>query len=326
LATRLGGRLELKVACPGPESPLLSGTRELASAGYTFGGMLGRSCINRGFVILAAERGSERYAVKLTDERRGEGIMEDVLSREFEALRQVCHPNIVRTFGLIEVGSGVALIMERCPGRQLRSALPLETGLAIERRASVLEQILGAVAHLHEAGIAHMDLQASNIMIDEAPCEDVGVKVVDFGSSRRVDDSSDEALTPPCIAFGAAGGQMSDVDPRILPPGGADDHGLRPNTEFSADMFASGLIMAGLAAGSEVFVDRAFPGRRLTLPASVRERLCSAALQLQRDLLSLEPDGRPDAQSALDSLRSSGLWCRHGQVLGARSATETKFD
>jgi serine/threonine protein kinase len=279
--------------------------------------MLGRSCINRGFVILAAERGSERYAVKLTDERRGEGIMEDVLSREFEALRQVCHPNIVRTFGLIEVGSGVALIMERCPGRQLRSALPLETGLAIERRASVLEQILGAVAHLHEAGIAHMDLQASNIMIDEVSCEDVGVKVVDFGSARRVDDSPDEALTPPCTGFDTAGGQLSDVDPRILPPGGADDDGLRPNTEFSLDVFASGLIMAGLAAGAEVFVDRAFPGGRPTLPAPVCERLRPAALQLLRGLLSLEPDDRPDAQSALDELRSAGLWSNHGQVLGA---------
>lgn len=85
------------------------------------------------------------------------------LKHEYQILRDVQLPGIVKVFGLIDTGSGVGLAMEDLDGSDLTQAFqsaPFSVALFL----NIAVQLAEALSRLHEARIIHCDIHPGNIV------------------------------------------------------------------------------------------------------------------------------------------------------------------
>ena len=123
--------------------------------------------------------------------------------REGQNAGRLNHPNIVQVYDTGEVDMhGVAvpyIVMERVHGRTLRDIVREDGPLKPSEAAKVLLPVCEALQVSHDAGIIHRDIKPANIMITNTG----GVKVMDFGIARAVDDNT-SAMTQTSAVIGTA--------------------------------------------------------------------------------------------------------------------------
>jgi Tol biopolymer transport system component len=112
--------------------------------------------------------------------------------REAQVLASLNHPHIAAIYGLEEANDSQFLVLELVEGDTLaqriaRGPVPIEEAMAIGR------QVAEALEAAHEKAIIHRDLKPSNI----AFTSDDGVKVLDFGLAKALDDRSASGRLPP---------------------------------------------------------------------------------------------------------------------------------
>jgi eukaryotic-like serine/threonine-protein kinase len=99
---------------------------------------------------------------------------------EAKALAQLRHPRIVPIFEAGSVGEVHFLATAFIPGTTLERRL--ESGaIAARRAAEIAADLAEALGHAHRLGIAHRDIQPSNVLIDG----DEAVYLSDFGLAHR---------------------------------------------------------------------------------------------------------------------------------------------
>jgi len=132
-----------------------------------------------GTVFLAHDPSLERdVALKLLHRDSQSGLRE-----EAKALAALSHPNIVTIF---EIGAHEGqdfITMEYLPGRSLRQAL--QEHASRDLLVAICAKIALALDAAHRAGILHRDIKPENVVDNDAG----GVKVVDFGIARRLDEA-----------------------------------------------------------------------------------------------------------------------------------------
>lgn len=84
------------------------------------------------------------------------------------------HPNLVEVYDYSEASERPYLVMEFVPGRDLGSLITREGRIDREELA---RELLGAVAHIHAAGIVHRDIKPHNILLQDERT----AKLIDFG-------------------------------------------------------------------------------------------------------------------------------------------------
>lgn len=117
--------------------------------------------------------------------------------REAESIGKLDHPNIVGTsdFGLSQDGRPY-LIMDYIEGETLTELLERTGRLQLPKFITITEQLLNGLQHAHEQGFVHRDLKPGNIMIEKNVPLEFGVKIVDFGLAKAIeDDTQDLTLT-----------------------------------------------------------------------------------------------------------------------------------
>mmetsp|Transcript_30643 Transcript_30643/g.55908 ORF Transcript_30643/g.55908 Transcript_30643/m.55908 type:complete len:544 (+) Transcript_30643:45-1676(+) len=116
----------------------------------------------------------------------------EALDNEIKLMKSVDHPNIVRIYEVFEDSCFMHLVMELCTGGELLDKLVEEMGFSERQASLVMQQVLGAVSHLHAFSICHRDLKPQNFLIHEKghPVEKCVVKVADFGLSRSYKDGT----------------------------------------------------------------------------------------------------------------------------------------
>jgi hypothetical protein len=169
--------------------------------------------------------------------------------REFRALADVKHPNLVTLFELISDGAAWFFTMEYVPGlpfdRYLlgRSAVS-ETELAAvsaermldlppvsvdpERLLNSIQQLCAGVHAMHEIGSIHRDLKPTNVLVTEAG----RVVILDFGLARPTGKST------------LSGGGVSGT-PAYMAPEQALDRPCLP----AADWYAVGTMIYEVLTG-----------------------------------------------------------------------------
>ncbi|KAI9315080.1 kinase-like domain-containing protein, partial [Dichotomocladium elegans] len=126
---------------------------------------------------------SRRCAVKLLSES-------DAAKNEIKLHKRVSgHPGILPLEEIIREKGHVFLVLEYAPEGDLFSAITQKQGIVGNDRAirSIFLQILDAVQHCHDHGVAHRDLKPENILMFPHR----SVKIADFGLATGQSVSSE---------------------------------------------------------------------------------------------------------------------------------------
>ena len=153
--------------------------------------MLGKGACG---VVVTGERKSHQkeklYAIKICEKS-----LCDVgrLEREILLLGDVDHCNIVRLFAVYTTPLTIYFVTELCSGGHLGTLLNGQRNGGIAKRLDeesakgLCRQLLSAVRHLHERGIAHRDIKLQNILVDRL-IDNMEIRGAAFGSGQPEDN------------------------------------------------------------------------------------------------------------------------------------------
>jgi len=132
---------------------------------------------------------NEWYAVKSIRKAKVKKI--EVLKREISILKEVTHPHIIELVDVFEDAKYLHLVTELCTGGELFDAIiaksqSIEGHYSEHDAASIINDILDAIAYCHSKGIVHRDLKPENFLF-LTKSEDAPIKIIDFGLSRHKD-------------------------------------------------------------------------------------------------------------------------------------------
>ena len=100
--------------------------------------------------------------------------------REAKAVAKLSHPNVVNVFDLgYHTDNSPYMAMELLRGDDLQKIMR-QGPMPLDRKVSIIVQVLVGLAHAHQAGVVHRDIKPANIFIGN----DGSVKIMDFGVAR----------------------------------------------------------------------------------------------------------------------------------------------
>ncbi|MGZ8748827.1 MAG: serine/threonine-protein kinase, partial [Mycobacterium sp.] len=99
---------------------------------------------------------------------------------EAQAAASLNHPNIVAVHDCGDHNGTPFIVMERLPGRTLDDEIAAGP-MAQHRVRAMLDDVLGALATAHAAGVVHRDIKPGNVLVTD---DDGAMKVADFGIAK----------------------------------------------------------------------------------------------------------------------------------------------
>lgn len=158
----------------GPTDPIVLGDR------YELVELLGRGGMAE--VHRAHDRDLGRVvAVKLLPEdRRGDDTDARRLRDEARAAAVLSHPHVIAVHDVGTSPHGVYVVMELITGRTWGDTVRGPDGRGLVETARVGSAVAAALAHAHEHGIVHRDVNPENVML----LDDGTPKLMDFGIAK----------------------------------------------------------------------------------------------------------------------------------------------
>ena len=141
---------------------------------------------NFGFVVKAKDKiTGQTRAIKIIKIEKLMQVDADLatLEREFQILRNVDHPNIVKLYEVYKDEKYLYFVMEYLEGANLYEGFIKKNDDVNEKRIrDMFYQIIKAVQYMHKNGIAHRDIKPENIMFINNNSDKI--KLIDFGVSK----------------------------------------------------------------------------------------------------------------------------------------------
>ena len=150
--------------------------------------------------------------------------------REARSVGRIAHPNIVALFEADVQDQQPYLVFEYVLGQTLAEHLRERGALPARAAVQIMLGVLGALQAAHAAGVVHLDLKPSNILIDPSG----EARVTDFGIAAR-------------LAQPEAGATGSGTPGYMAPEAAA---GAPASTAM--DVFSAGLLLAQLLTGQRL--------------------------------------------------------------------------
>ncbi|XP_006363662.1 probable serine/threonine-protein kinase At1g09600 [Solanum tuberosum] len=238
------------------------------------------------------------------------------MAREISILRKLDHPNVMKLEALVtsRISGSLYLVFEYMEHDLAGLAAAPRVKFTEAQIKCYMQQLLRGLEHCHSRGVLHRDIKGSNLLID-----DNGVlKIGDFGLATTFEPNQTQPLTSRVVTLWYRA-------PELLL--GATEYGV------AIDMWSAGCILAELSAGKPIM-----PGRTEVEQMHKIFKLCGSpseeywkksklphatsfkpqhpykrcvtdtfkdfppsALALVDILLSIEPERRGTAYSALNS-------------------------
>ncbi len=201
---------------------------------------------------------------------------------EFEALKRIDSPRLVRPVALVDARSGPVLVVERVQGFALSDYSRAQRP-SLEEFFWIALGISDAIADVHDARMIHKDIKLSNIMVDP---DRMKIALIDFGLATEI-GRAEQAL-PPATAEGTM---------HYIAPEQTGRMGLA--VDFRTDLYSLGATLYELLTGEPPF--RAKRGLDLVCahmaqtPTPPHELTPSVPLALSRivaKLLQKDPEQR----------------------------------
>ena len=111
------------------------------------------------------------------------------MRREFRVSIELEHANILRTFQIGQAGDVYYLAFEDLQGETLLDLLDREGALPYPQACKLIREAALSLAHLHEKGLVHRDVQPGNMWITESGV----LKMMELGAVR---DALGEVVVP----------------------------------------------------------------------------------------------------------------------------------
>jgi serine/threonine-protein kinase len=213
--------------------------------------------------------------------------------REARAAAALRNPAVVAVYDVGVDGETRFIVMEHVSGHSLAATLSAGEPLSVEETVRIGEQVAGALAAAHAAGIVHRDIKPANVMI----ADDGAVKVLDFGVARMLDGTTitqaasvlgTAAYMAPERALGKPGDARSDIYSlgcllyamlAGAPPFAADHAAALLHQHVNATPRPLRELRAGVPPGLEALVAEMLaksPAARPQSAHEVRDRLAAA--------------------------------------------------
>jgi serine/threonine protein kinase len=205
---------------------------------------------------------------------------------EGKLLSQVRHPALVHVYGSWEENGTAYMAMDLVPGRNLHHTMqargrpPREAALR-----AWLDDLLGALDALHQAGLQHRDIAPPSIVIgpDNRPL------LLDLGTPRRAASSRGET--------GPAGPR--DGFAAVEQYGDGQGHKRGPWTDVYGLGAVLYLMMTGKPPAPALQRAASAEAAVLTWPTSTRQRYGLHLIATVEWMLSPQPQGRPQTVDAV---------------------------
>mmetsp|Transcript_92925 Transcript_92925/g.268357 ORF Transcript_92925/g.268357 Transcript_92925/m.268357 type:complete len:565 (+) Transcript_92925:118-1812(+) len=209
--------------------------------------------------------------------------------REASIMKTLDHPNIIRLYETFEDSEHVHLAMELCRGGELFDRVIALGHLSERQAATVMQDVLRAVLHMHEKGIAHRDLKPENFLFaSQRPIEQNVLKVIDFGTARQCG---------PNTIMSSIVGTRFYVAPQVL---------TRRYCR-KCDTWSCGSILYALLSGKPAFTGRTdqevlmkVRTGKYSLEGNEWSSVSEEAKRFIRQLMHMNPRARYTAQQALE--------------------------
>lgn len=162
--------------------------------------------------------------------------------REARAAGALSHPNIATIYEVGEAEGVAYIVMELIEGQPLDTWLLANGRMPYERVLLLAQQLAGALAYAHRAGVVHRDVKPSNILLSS---DGRTAKIVDFGVARIDEpdpDGSNEHLAR--TQFGQIIGT-----PRYMSP----EQALSLPVDHRSDLFSLGIVLYEMVTGKAAF-------------------------------------------------------------------------
>ena len=232
--------------------------------------------------------------------------------REARSAARLRSDHVTRIHDVGALDNGLPyMVMERLEGTNLEEALDQHGTLGVERAVGYVLQACEAVAEAHAMGIVHRDLKPANLFLASKPNGSVVVKVLDFGISKSVEETSFgadvPALTGPHSLLGS---------PHYMSP-----EQIRDSSEVDTrtDVWALGVLLYELLSRRMPFEASSLPHLYACIlseqPVPLSERGLDLPLGLTETILAClekNPDRRiPDVGVLVERLAPFGPpWAR----------------
>ncbi|KAK4757030.1 hypothetical protein SAY87_007157 [Trapa incisa] len=262
---------------------------------------IGRGRFGKIFRCFSAENGGI-YAAKVIDK----SLLEDATDREcLENEPKIMallspHPNIVSIVDAFDSSDeSLAIVMDLCGSQNLYDRIARSgRAMAEPDAASLMKQLLLAVAHCHRLGVAHRDIKPENVFFD---LRGATVKLGDFGSAVWLGGGSVTGVV----------GTPYYVAPEVLT---GRDYGEK------VDVWSCGVIIYIMLSGgippfygdSAEDIFEAVVRANLRFPPKIFRSVSASAKDLIRKMVCRDASRRISAEQAL----------RHPWILGEGQTSE----
>lgn len=207
-------------------------------------------------------------------------VNENALKTEALILGDLKHPNIIESYGLKIFDGTYFLELEHIDGEDLEDKLARLGKLDEQFIKDAILKLIAALDYLHCQNIVHLDIKASNVMVDY----NGRVKLIDLGNGQII--GTVNGLTRLVNVYKSTLGENA---PEVL------NH--RPYDGKKADIWSVGALMFQLITGKTAFSTSDFRNNLLT-DEFIIERIDSSceiselAKDLTKQLLKVNPVDR----------------------------------
>jgi serine/threonine protein kinase/CheY-like chemotaxis protein len=229
------------------------------------------------FLAENAELG-DVVVLKVTPAVRKESGVDQSMERflqEFEILRGVHHPNIVRIYDLGVTDDHLYLAMEYFARGDLRKRM--YEGLTARQSLGYARDLAYALEAIHEVGIFHRDLKPGNVMLRD----DGSIALIDFGLAKHV--ALKMEVTDKGLIFGT---------PHYMSP----EQGHGKPIDGRSDIYALGVMLFEMLTGRKPYDAEnhmAILVHHAKAPIPRLPERLSSLQHLVDLLLAKDPDDRP---------------------------------
>jgi len=211
----------------------------------------------------------------------------DYIKSEIHYLKILDHPNIMKITEIYEHKHHLYVVCEFLNGKPLFERLSIHGKLDEYQAASVMYQLLHAVAYLHSMGIAHRDIKPEYVIFEnESPC-----------SILRITDLKSALRLKPGKKFKKHMGTPYYMAPEVI----------KGSYDLKCDIWSCGVLLYVMLSGyapfnSTIRSDILLKVKQgtFTFPEKDWSSISNSAKELITSMLTYDPEKRPEASVLLD--------------------------